>query len=129
MRQQPTKNSKRTKISKLAIMLAFTVSLIGCADPAFQQYIEQRQAAVTAMPSGPAKFYEQARLDEQVLAEKRRQQAEAAQAAAAIGAGMQQFGYQMQQQAQFNNALLQQNMLNNMYRAPSTINVYHHVGY
>ena len=62
--------------------------LIGCADSAFQQYIQSRQAAIAAMPNGPAKFYEQARLDEQILADKRQQQQQAAAAGAIFAAGM-----------------------------------------
>ena len=64
---------------KLILLLA-AISMVGCADPAFQQYIADRQAAIAHMPNGQQKFYEQARLDEQVLAEKQRQRAQADQA-------------------------------------------------
>jgi hypothetical protein len=40
------------------------------------------------MPNGPAKFYEQARLDEQILAEKQQQRERAAAAAVIMGAGV-----------------------------------------
>jgi hypothetical protein len=82
----PTTN--QTIMKKLIAVLLAAIGLVGCADPAFQQYIASRQAAIANMPNGQQKFYEQARLDEQILADKQRQQAQAAQAAAAIGAGM-----------------------------------------
>ena len=55
--------------------------LIGCADAAFQQYIENRQAAIAAMPDGRAKYAAQELLDQQILAEKQRQHQEARNAA------------------------------------------------
>jgi hypothetical protein len=58
--------------------------MVGCADPAFQQYIQNRQAAIANMPNGAAKFNAQATLDEQILVDKQRQQQQAANAAAAI---------------------------------------------
>jgi hypothetical protein len=74
-------------MKKLILMVAMALS-VGCADPAFQQYIANRQAAIAVMPNGPQKFYEQARLDEQMLADKQRQQQQAANAAAAICFGI-----------------------------------------
>jgi hypothetical protein len=56
---------------------------------AFQQYIANRQAAIANMPNGPQKFYEQARLDEQILAEKRLEEQRAANALILLGQGMQ----------------------------------------
>lgn len=79
-------------MSKLIAVVLTALTLASCADPAFQQYIANRQNAIARMPNGPQKFYEQARLDEQILADKQRQRAEAAQAAMIIGAGMQQAG-------------------------------------
>src|SRR4029077_14089527 len=61
--------------------------LIGCADPAFQQYIQNRQAAINAMPHGDAKYIAHDRLDQQILADKQRQNQQAANAAAAIPLG------------------------------------------
>jgi hypothetical protein len=78
---------KENKMTKLILLLA-AISMVGCADPAFQQYLQNRQAAIATMPNGPAKFYEQARLDEQVLADRQRKQQEAANAAAAICFGL-----------------------------------------
>jgi hypothetical protein len=63
------------------------LGLTSCADPAFQNYIANRQAAITAMPNGPDKYYAQERLDQQVLAEKHRQYQEAQNAMAAGLAG------------------------------------------
>ena len=68
-------------------MIAATC-LIGCADPAFQQYIQNRQAAVNGMPNGANKYIAQERLDQQILADKQRQQQQAAQAAMGIAAGL-----------------------------------------
>jgi hypothetical protein len=79
-------------MKKIAAVVMTALTLVSCADPAFQQYIANRQAAIAAMPNGEQKFYEQARLDEQILAEKQRQRAEAAQAAMIIGQGMQNAG-------------------------------------
>ena len=61
--------------------------LIGCADAAFQQYIQNRQAAIAAMPDGRAKYVAQERLDQEILAEKRRQNQQAANAATAFALG------------------------------------------
>jgi hypothetical protein len=73
---------------KKLITLALGLCMIGCADPAFEQYVNNRQAAIAAMPNGPQKFYEQARLDELIWADKQRQQQQAANAALAIAAGV-----------------------------------------
>ena len=62
--------------------------LIGCADPAFQQYIQNRQVAINAMPNGAAKYIAQERLDQQILADKQRQNQQAATAAVAIAGGI-----------------------------------------
>ena len=72
---------KTQPMKKLITLILAVTLLIGCADPAFQQYVANRQAAITAMPNGPAKFYEQERLDMQ----RRQQQAQAAVMAAAAG--------------------------------------------
>jgi hypothetical protein len=72
---------------KNMMVLAVTALLIGCADPAFQQYIASRQAAIAAMPDGPTKAIAQERLDQQILADKQRQNQQAANAALAIAAG------------------------------------------
>jgi hypothetical protein len=74
-------------MQKLIITIA-SVALLGCADPAFNQYIQTRQAAIASMPNEAAKWQAQQTLDAQIYAEKRRQEAQAAQATAAIGAGM-----------------------------------------
>jgi hypothetical protein len=87
------------KCASIAAVLV-TVAMVGCADPAFQQYIQSRQAAIAAMPNSPAKFYEQARLDEQILADKREQQQRAAAAAAIFAAGMANAGAIYAQRAQ-----------------------------
>jgi hypothetical protein len=72
--------------------MLLAISLVGCADPAFQQYVQQRQVAIARMPNGPQKFYEQARLDEQILVEKQLEQQRAATAALIIAQGMQNAG-------------------------------------
>lgn len=74
-------------VMKLILSLV-ALLMVGCADPAFQQYIAQRQAAVNAMPPGGMKEYAQERLDQQVLEEKRleQQRAQAALAAGLAGA-------------------------------------------
>ena|SRR5205809_5030391 len=73
---------------KKMLLIVTAISLIGCADPAFNQYIQARQAAIASMPNGAAKWQAQQALDAQIYAEKRKQEAQAAQATAAIGAGM-----------------------------------------
>jgi hypothetical protein len=70
---------------KKLLLVITAISLIGCADPAFQRYVQSRQAGIAAMPNGTAKYQAQAILDEQIYAEKRRQEA---QAQAAVMAGV-----------------------------------------
>lgn len=70
------------------IMMGIMMMLAGCADPAFQQYIQQRQAQIAVMPEGQAKYYAQERLDQQILADRQRQNQQAQNAALAIAAGM-----------------------------------------
>lgn len=72
---------------KLILTIA-VACLIGCADPAFQQYITNRQAAIAAMPEGRERYYAQAQLDQQILADKQRQRQQAATAAIAIAGGV-----------------------------------------
>ncbi len=62
--------------------------LIGCADTAFQQYIQNRQVAIAAMPNGRAKYAAQEQLDQQILAEKQRQHQHAVNAATNFALGM-----------------------------------------
>jgi hypothetical protein len=69
-------------------MIFVTMCLIGCADPAFQQYVASRQAAVATMPNGEARYFAQMQLDQQILAEKQLQQQQAANVMMAIGAGI-----------------------------------------
>jgi len=79
----------------ITLMIA-VACLIGCADPAFDQYIRNRQAAIAAMPNGRAKYMAQEQLDQQILAEKQRQHQQALNAAqgmmigaaAAVAGGM-----------------------------------------
>ena len=71
-----------------ALTLLWAIALIGCADPAFQQYTQNRQAAIASMPNGAYKYQAQAVLDQQILEDKRRQQAQAQQAAMGIAAGL-----------------------------------------
>jgi hypothetical protein len=75
-------------MSKLVAVILTAFTLVSCADPAFERYVNSRQAAIANMPNSPQKFYEQARLDEQILADKQRQQAQAQQAAMAFATGM-----------------------------------------
>jgi hypothetical protein len=70
---------------KKLLLIITAISLIGCADPAFQRYVEARQAAIGTMPNGAAKYQAQENLDAQIYAEKRRQEA---QAQAAVMAGV-----------------------------------------
>jgi len=72
---------------RIITLIIAVACLIGCADPAFQQYIQNRQAAINAMPNGAAKYIAQERLDQQILADKQRQNQQAANAAAAIALG------------------------------------------
>jgi hypothetical protein len=94
-----SQKEKATTMKTITLIIAMAC-LIGCADPAFQQYVQSRQAAIAAMPNSPAKFYEQARLDEQILADKREQQQRAAAAAAIFAAGMANAGAIYAQRAQ-----------------------------
>jgi hypothetical protein len=70
------------------LLSVLALALVSCADPAFQKYIACRQAAIAALPNGQEKFYEQARLDEQIMLDKRRQQQQAAMAASAALLGI-----------------------------------------
>jgi hypothetical protein len=74
-------------MKKMLTLIAVTC-IIGCADPAFQQYIQNRQATIAAMPNGAEKYIAQERLDQQILADKQRQNQQAANAAAAIAGGI-----------------------------------------
>ncbi len=73
---------------KTTILTLIAMTLVGCADPAFQTYITNRQAAIASMPNGQQKYYAQMQLDQQILADKQRQNQQAANAGAAIAAGM-----------------------------------------
>jgi predicted lipid-binding transport protein (Tim44 family) len=77
---------KKQQMRMITLMIA-VARLIGCADPAFQQYIQNRQAAIAAMPNGRAKYAAQERLDQEIFAEKRRQNQQAANAATAFALG------------------------------------------
>jgi hypothetical protein len=57
--------------------------MVGCADPAFQQYVANRQAAINTM-HGAARENAQAQLDMAIMADKQRQQQQAAAAAVGI---------------------------------------------
>jgi hypothetical protein len=85
--QSPKQKENESMIKKSILLLA-AISVVGCADPAFKQYIAQRQAAIAQMPDGTAKYYAQERLDEQILAEKHVEQQRAAQAAGIIALGL-----------------------------------------
>src|SRR4029077_17628135 len=56
--------------------------------PSVSAYIQNRQAAINAMPNGAEKYISQERLDQQILADKQRQNQQAANAAAAIAGGI-----------------------------------------
>jgi hypothetical protein len=73
---------------KLFAAVLAAALLCSCADPAFQQYIQNREAAISAMPNGYAKAEAQERLDQQILADKQRQNQQAANAAIAIAGGI-----------------------------------------
>jgi len=75
-------------MEKLIAVLLAAIGLVGCADPAFQQYITSRQTAIANMPDGNAKYFAQMQLDQQILAEKQLEQQRAAQAAMIIGQGL-----------------------------------------
>jgi len=79
-------------MKKLIAVLLAAIGLVGCADSAFQQYVQQRQLAIARMPEGEAKFYAQMQLDQQMLAEKQLQQQRAAYAGLIIAQGMQNAG-------------------------------------
>jgi hypothetical protein len=80
-------SQKKQQMRMITLMIA-VACLIGCADSAFQQYTQNRQAAINAMPNGDAKYIAQERLDQQVLADKQRQNQQAANAGAAIAGGI-----------------------------------------
>jgi hypothetical protein len=82
-----TKQTK-TFAARAAIIILTLATFTSCADPAFQQYLTNRQAAISSMPNGPQKAYEQARLDEQILADKQAEQQRWAAAGAYMAAGM-----------------------------------------
>ena len=69
-----------------AVLLVATLS--GCADTAFQSYVQNRAAAIASMPNGPAKYKAQEQLDQQILAEKQRQHQQAVNAATNFALGM-----------------------------------------
>ena len=69
-----------------AALLVATLS--GCADTAFQSYVQNRAAAIASMPNGPAKYIAQEQLDQQILAEKQRQHQQAVNAATNFALGM-----------------------------------------
>jgi hypothetical protein len=77
---------------KKLITIMLGLAIIGCADPAFQKYVAQRQAAIAHMPNGAAKAYEQSRLDEAVLVNALMEQQRASNAAAIFAQGMQNAG-------------------------------------
>src|SRR4029077_4607289 len=79
--------SQKEPTMRIITLIIAVACLIGCADPAFQQYIQNRQAAINAIPNGAAKYIAQERLDQQILADKQRQNQQAANAAAAIALG------------------------------------------
>jgi hypothetical protein len=64
-------------ILRKIIVLVAMIGLLGCADPAFQSYVNERRATIAAMPNGPAKYYAEEQLAQQILADKRRQQQQA----------------------------------------------------
>jgi hypothetical protein len=104
-----------------AITMVLGICMISCVDPAFQQYIQERQAAIATMPDGAQKFYEQARLDEQILADKRQQEERVAAAMIVAGQGMQNAAVNYQNamnQAATNNAIIMQSF---MSRPQSTL--------
>jgi len=73
---------------KILIISLVCALLAGCADPAFQGYIEERKAAIASMPEGPSKYHAEEQLAFMVYQEKRRQEAQAQEAAMGIAAGM-----------------------------------------
>jgi hypothetical protein len=80
--------TRKPKDMKKLLLGITMLSLFGCADPAFQRYVQSRQASIAAMPNGAAKYQAQAILDEQIYAEKRRQEAQAQAAVMAGAAGL-----------------------------------------
>jgi len=82
------KRRKKKQEMRIITLTIAVACLIGCADPAFQQYIQNRQVAINAMPNGAAKYIAQERLDQQILADKQRQNQQAANAAVAIAGGI-----------------------------------------
>jgi hypothetical protein len=76
------------KYSRKIMAVLAAVLLTSCADPAFERYVESRQAAIAGMPNGRTKYEAQLMLDQQVYAEKQRQQAQAQRAAMAVAAGL-----------------------------------------
>jgi len=80
------------KKSKLIAIAALALTLVSCSDPAFQQYVNNRQAAINGMPNGYAKYQAQQQLDATIYADAQRQQTQAASAAvvglSAIAAGL-----------------------------------------
>jgi len=65
-------------MKRMIMVMTAVACLIGCADPAFQQYTANRQASINGMRNGQEKFYAQQMLDQQVLADKQRQNQQAA---------------------------------------------------
>lgn len=79
---------KKHRVLRVMLLTLAVSTVVGCADPAFQQYIVDRQAAINGMPNGANKYVAQERLDQQILADKQRQNQQAANAGAAIAAGV-----------------------------------------
>jgi hypothetical protein len=80
--------STEMKLKKTIILTLACASLTSCADPAFQNYIQSRERAIAAMPNGPSKYHAEEQLALMVYQEKRRQEAQAQEAAMGIAAGM-----------------------------------------
>jgi hypothetical protein len=75
-------------MTKIIAAILGTALLASCADPAFDNYVASRQAAIAGMPNGPARYQAQMILDQQIYADKRRQEAQAQNAAMAIAGGL-----------------------------------------
>ena len=71
------------KKHKLIMIAALALTLVSCSDPAFQQYVNNRQAAINGMRNGTARENAQYQLDMAIYADKQRQQQQAA--AVAVG--------------------------------------------
>jgi hypothetical protein len=87
-----TTNDPTKKTGKFMLVVLLCAVLVGCADPAFSRYIEERRAAIAAMPPGKAKWRAEQQLAAQISDEKQRQRAQADAAvmtgAAALSAGL-----------------------------------------